>query len=357
MRIAHIAPINFNIPHGRSGPGRAAYNLQVALSSIGIEPVFYACKNSKAPGELRYLYKKELNSIPEFLASDGMQRGKMMMMHQALAYSEADRYDIIQSHLLEWALPFAANAPRTISVLKLTNIPNAFLQRMIAKLNNPRYMHFVSLTRSQARFLPKSVRNVTIIPEPVNTEKIRPSFKKKDWFLFVGRLTELKRPDVAMRVCIKSKKKLVVIGTPPEETQVEKYRYYVKRVKPLLKNKYIEYIPYVPHGKIFNFYRDAKALVFPTDGDRESIGTVFLEAAASGTPSLALRNELTKEVIIDKKTGLLADSEKELGALLENVSDINPLDCREHAVKNYSYETVANKYKKLYTELLKKKRT
>jgi phosphatidylinositol alpha-1,6-mannosyltransferase len=74
-------------------------------------------------------------------------------------------------------------------------------------------------------------------------------------------------------------------------------------------------------------YRAADIFVMPTipdEQDREGFGTVYLEAAAYGIPSIATRQAGVDEAVLDRKTGLLVpdgDIPALAGALQELIGD------------------------------------
>lgn len=352
MKIAHIAPVNFNIPNGKGGPEIAAYNLQLALRGLGIDSVFFAAKNTKIPGPLRYFFPKELNSSKEFLQSSKMQRAQMIMAHYAWAYNQAHEFDIVQSHVAEWSLLFAASHPEVVSVIKVSTTPSPYLQKMIARISHPN-MHYILLTKAEARYFPQSVKNFTVIPESTEVQDTT-NVKKEDWFLFVGRLVKEKHPEMAIEACLKAKKKIVVIGAPIAHHDEKNHKQYLAKLAPLLKKKNVTYIREVPHKKIFAYYKKAQALIFPTEAHYEAMGMAFIEAQASGTPVISLRNPLSKELVVHGKTGLLASDKNNLVRMLDRVGEIEPRDCKEFVEKNFSHEAVGLRYKKLYESLLAK---
>lgn len=174
--------------------------------------------------------------------------------------------------------------------------------------------------------------------------------------MYVGRLTEWKRPDVAIEACIKANKKIVVIGAEMEKGLANNSEAFVRKVHKLLQHKNVTHIPLVKHSKIFDYYRRAKGFIFPTDDKLEAMPQVAMEAAACGTPVFALRNPLSEEFMIEKKTGFLGKTVKELSDLLEKANSLDPRDCRKFAEDNFSRKVVALKYKKLYEKLLKNKK-
>ncbi|MEK7108338.1 MAG: glycosyltransferase family 4 protein [Patescibacteria group bacterium] len=74
--------------------------------------------------------------------------------------------------------------------------------------------------------------------------------------------------------------------------------------------------------QIKHAYEHADLFVLPTrtrQGDREGFGIVYREAALAGLPSIASRVEGVDEAVIDGETGVLVDSDEELGQAIDRL--------------------------------------
>jgi len=91
----------------------------------------------------------------------------------------------------------------------------------------------------------------------------------------------------------------------------------------------------------------------------ESFGQTASEASACGTPVVAFNNTGVADIVVDKKTGWLAnpfdvsDFAHGIEYLLNEV-DVNEfsLNARNFIIENFSYSVVAKKFEKLYTKIL-----
>ncbi len=350
IRIAHVSPSNYNVPLGNVGPTVACTNLHIGFLKIGADVTLFGSKNSKVPGKVQYRFPKELNGYPPFIKGSRLERTQMMLAHYAFAFAQQGRFDVIQTHFLEWSL-FLAQFSKIPVVIKMSNLLRGFVLDVLPYYNNEN-IHFVSISSSQASYLPRSVKNVSILPECINTDLIKPQYRKKDFFLYVGRLIPRKRVHLAIDACVKSKQKIVVIGKPARLEEKENVDYYNKEVKKRLRHKLVTYIPEVSHEQVYSYFRDAKALISPTT-NAEPFGLVLIEALASGTPVIALKNSLTSE-ILSKEVSMLPSKPQGLLSALRKVEKISPEVCRKFAVDNYSDVVVARKYIQLYEKLLQK---
>lgn len=131
---------------------------------------------------------------------------------------------------------------------------------------------------------------------------------------------------------------------------------YVNLVKDLCqKNNKIKYIGRVNQEDKIKFLQQAKALIaLPIIPYIEIFGLYAVEAMACGTPVIALRNGGMLDIVEDGKTGFLVDTTKEVENLIKDdaPSSISPTDCRKRAEKLFSKESMAERYIKLYIDII-----
>jgi glycosyltransferase involved in cell wall biosynthesis len=136
---------------------------------------------------------------------------------------------------------------------------------------------------------------------------VRPNFlvedpgigeNEREYALFIGRLS----PEKGIMTMLDAWKNhpnipLKIIGEGPERPQIEEKirRYQLNQV---------ELLGYVPLIEVFEALKKAKFLVMPSVW-YETFGRVIIEAYATGTPVIASRLGALKEIIIEKKIGLL----------------------------------------------------
>jgi glycosyltransferase involved in cell wall biosynthesis len=133
---------------------------------------------------------------------------------------------------------------------------------------------------------------ITIYP-PVDTQFYCPAedphLTRENFYLVVGALEPYKRVDLAIEACLRSQKQLKVIG---KGTMNKKLR---KKASPN-----IEFLGWQSDHEIRNYYRRARALLFPGE---EDFGIVPLEAQACGCPVIAYGAGGALETLIDNQTG------------------------------------------------------
>lgn len=128
-----------------------------------------------------------------------------------------------------------------------------------------------------------------------------------DRFLCVlSRLYDYKRIDWAIKACIETNNRLVVIGKGPDER-------FLKNLAAGHKN--IRFIDYIPDSEMRAVYSLANA--FPFCGV-EDYGLVVVEAMACGLPVLGFNKGGVAETVINGSTGWLFDSYEELVEILKS---------------------------------------
>ncbi len=134
-----------------------------------------------------------------------------------------------------------------------------------------------------------------VVPYFTQIEKDRKNHSvKKDYFLFVGRLSEEKGIKELLNVFSSLPyMKLMVIGDGPLKKQVHKYKVY----------KNIIFKNFLPQEKIFNYMKNSIATIIPSLF-YETGPIVMIESFASGTPVIVPNFGSFIEAVNDGKTGL-----------------------------------------------------
>ena len=141
---------------------------------------------------------------------------------------------------------------------------------------------------------------------------------------------------------------------------IEDIEFYKKDAEPHLSEK-IKWIGPVSaeltltKPEVAKLMQGAKAFLI-TINWYEPFGLVMAESMSCGTPVIGFDRGSVKELIIDGKTGFVVDPTKGIEGLkeaLRKIEIIKPQDCRDHAVANFSTETMVENYKKVYNEILK----
>lgn len=141
--------------------------------------------------------------------------------------------------------------------------------------------------------------HITPVAKTINKEK-------KPTMLFLGRVSYdkgIRHAAAAFsKVMEKSPKaQFWIVGKEEKEGIFNK----LQEQYPLLKGR-IKYFGFVNENKKFELYRKAWVLIHPSE--KEGWGLTVIEAASQGTPTVGYNVEGLRDSIIDKETGILADS-------------------------------------------------
>ena len=137
-----------------------------------------------------------------------------------------------------------------------------------------------------------SKEKIEVIPYFVDVEEKKvKNVKKKDYFLFVGRLSEEKGIIQLLEVFkTLPKQKLIVIGDGPLRKEVERYKKYTN----------ITIVGFLAKDKILPYVRKARVVIIPSLW-YEVLPLVLLEALSQNTPILIPDNENFKLMVNDMK--------------------------------------------------------
>jgi len=167
-------------------------------------------------------------------------------------------------------------------------------------------------------------RTATIVHPPVDTDRIRPSGSPaEDFFLVVARLVPYKRIDLAVRACGVLNRKLVIVGTGPEERRLR-----------AIAGPTVQFCGALPDSAVGPLYARCKAFLFP---GCEDFGISAVEAQSAGRPVIAFGRGGAIETVVDGSTGVLFDEQSVDGliAAIERLdhTEIDPAACRRNAIR------------------------
>ncbi len=172
----------------------------------------------------------------------------------------------------------------------------------------------------------------------------------REGLLWLGRICEEKAPHLALDIAGKAGLPITLAG------QVYPFSYhqqYFKReVAPRLQSVPNARFVSAPSAELKRrFLREAQAILI-TSLAEETSSLVAMEAAASGTPVIALRRGALPEVVREGVTGFLVENEGEAVLALQKISGISRKTCAQHAQKNFSAVKMVERYFELYERLV-----
>jgi glycosyltransferase involved in cell wall biosynthesis len=185
----------------------------------------------------------------------------------------------------------------------------------------------------------------------IDPEYYRPlGLPRTNRYLFLGRFSTIKGPDLAIEACNASGAELDICG----DTQITQEPELYTKCMAMADGKKIKVIGNQPRGNCVWLYSQAKALLHPVQRFREPFGLAPVEAMACGCPTIAWANGAMKETIKHGETGFLVNSHEELVDLIKTnaVDSIDREKCREWAIQ-FSVDRMAKAYESLCQEAIK----
>lgn len=274
---------------------------------------------------------------------------------QAIKYAN-ENLDILHIFSLEEEISLPISTFSKVPVCFTHHEPFNYLTKYRSQFERYPVLNYISISLSQQKTVSSKINFVgnvyNGIPESSYTPINNPSL---DYFAYSGRIIEPKGVHLAIKACIKAKKKLKIAG---------KYydKYFDEVIKPLIvdNKEYIEYVGFLKTDKEKNeFYGNAIATLVPSTWD-EPFGMVAIESLASATPVIALKSGALEEIVSDSKTGFLVEKKviedetiSGLVKAIENIGNIDRTECRKDFLERFTSKKMATEYMNIYRHLTK----
>ena len=164
----------------------------------------------------------------------------------------------------------------------------------------------------RVRVVPPGVDRLRFAPRDRRDARARLGLDDGPVLLFVGRLQELKGPDIAIRAFAEAvraraermrRATLVVVGGPSGDAKVGPWLERVADEEGVLDR--VRFLPAVPHDELSWVYSAADLLLMPSRS--ESFGLAALEAQACAVPVIASRVGGLRTAVREGVSGYLVD--------------------------------------------------
>ncbi len=337
MRIAQVAPLAESVPPKLyGGTERVVAWLIDELVELGHDVTLFASGDSRTRAKLVPVCPRGLRlarpRIDPVIASAAQL--------EAMA-SRAHEFDVIHCHM-DWL---------HLSLLSRIGVP--FVTTMHGRLDLPGLTElvanfpkapFVSISDDQRRPCPGHWLGTVYHGLPANS--LQPSFAPGRYLAFLGRLTEEKGPEPAIRIARAAGMPLRIAAKIPRSSR----GYFEERLKPLIDGDSVELVGEVGEDRKSDFLANAAALLFPIDWP-EPFGLVMIEAMACGTPVIAYRRGSVPEVIEEDVTGFIIENEEEAIAAVKRIGELDRRRVRAAFEERFTSRRMAQDYVRLYEKL------
>ncbi|RJL25114.1 glycosyltransferase family 4 protein [Bailinhaonella thermotolerans] len=337
LRIAMVAPPWYGVPpQGYGGIEAMVADLVIGLHARGHEITLIGAGGTATPARfLRTFEDPPSTRIGESLP-EAVQAAAAARLVAGLDV------DLVHDHSL--CGPVAARGRAIPTVATMHGPASGELLEYYRWLGDS--VSLVAISRAQRARAPElnwagTVHNAV----QVGTFPVR--VDKEDWVLWLGRFSPDKGVHQAIDVAREAGRRIVLAGKlsePPE------HEYFDRFVRPRL-GPHAEYVGEADYHEKRELLSRARCLVFPIQWE-EPFGIVMIEAMACGTPVVALGRGSVPEVVVDGRTGFIRRTEADLPAAVDRAHEIDPLACREHAERHFDVASMAERYERVYRDVL-----
>ena len=143
-------------------------------------------------------------------------------------------------------------------------------------------------------------REAVVVHPPVEVEDFKCRSASDDggeYYIVTSRQVTWKKLDLAVKACLKLKRKLLVVGEGPEHKRL---------VKMASGSESVKFVPLVGKEELAKYLQCARGYLFPS---MEPFGIAPVEALACGCPVVAYGEGGARDYIIDGVNGVLFDKQ------------------------------------------------
>jgi glycosyltransferase involved in cell wall biosynthesis len=340
MRIAQIAPLWEQVPPPAYGGTELVVSLLTEeLVNRGHDVTLFASGDSTTQAKLESVHPRALRldrSVKDPNIYD--------MLNMSQVYEQADKFDIIHSHVGCVALPYT-NLVKTPTVHTLHGIFTTDNKKLFTHV---RQQPFVSISNSQ-RDQSLGLNYVATIYNGIapNTFKFYPQPENPPYLAFLGRMSPEKGAHLAIEIAQRSGWHLKMAGKV-DSVDLE---YFEQKIRPHIDGTQIEFLGEANHQQKSELMGGAVATLFPITW-REPFGLVMIESMVTGTPVIAMNLGSASEVIAHGVSGFLCQNLDECIDAIAKAAQLNRHDCRDHVLINFTAKRMADSYEAVYQKII-----
>jgi glycosyltransferase involved in cell wall biosynthesis len=350
VKVAIVASPYVAVPPPKyGGSEKIIYYLIKGLLEEGHEPILLGAGDSKVKCEVIPIVKKAV-----FFPKD---KRRLPTFNRKIRQIEKDTkkilnelrssVDVIHSHKFD--LKDFADFPHVVTL----HDP-ILLDQLKYKNNFPMAYHaerahlnYVSISKNQQNAYP-GLNYIGTVYNGEDPDEFPVVTKPKDYVAFVGRFDREKNPHMAIQLAINYGIKIKLAG----KVDYGSREYFREEIKPYLRHPLVEYLGELNPKETKKILSNAKANLHPT-GFREPFGLTVLEAAYTGTPTLAVTRGSMPELINNGHTGILVEDFVEGYHKLDDVFNLNREFVAKWSRHNFNYKNMTKGYIKAYKKAIK----
>ncbi|MBS3083095.1 glycosyltransferase [Candidatus Pacearchaeota archaeon] len=360
LRILQIAPpflpIREDIVYG--GIERIVWYLDRAYKELGHESSIAAPADSSPLGKLEPTINASIGDFNTFNREGTFLR----IEHIAETIKHANSgFDVVHAHD-DNLLPFLSLIESPSLLTLHSHYPDFWQSKNHPKLaDETKNLNLVAVSHALKEQYEKDGFSVRfVVHNGIEVDKFIYADKKRDYLLSLGLISPTKGVHYAVQTAKSLNKDLIIAGTIDGQCG----EYFDEQIKPHITHdisdkedklggylslpkggRKIVYVGGVNDVQKKPLFANAEVFLLPTCLE-DSLPTVVIESAASGTPVVAFGRGGVPEMIEDCKTGFIVEKGN-LGGMINAAREsasINPKDCRKFAEDNFGYKRMAQDY-------------
>jgi glycosyltransferase involved in cell wall biosynthesis len=340
IKIGIISPISWRTPPRKYGPWeQVASNIAEGMIRYGHDVTLFATGDSATKGKL-------VSVCPRPVEEDkSLDSEVYKFLHLSKVFEYADSFDIIHNQFDYYPLVFSPFI-KTPMVTTINGFHHQQYKKIYQKFD--KQVHYVSISDSNRA---KELSYAATVYNGIDMEEFEFDDKsKRDYLLFIGRISRDKGTDRAIKIAKSVDIPLVIAGqVPPEEKE-----YFSKLVKPQIDGKFIKWIGPVDSLGRKKVFSQAIASLHMINFD-EPFGLTVAEAMASGVPVIAINRGSMPELITNDVDGFLVKNDQEAIRAIAKIDMIDRVKCRQKVKNNFTIEKMTQGYLNVYQEVLNNK--
>ena len=174
---------------------------------------------------------------------------------------------------------------------------------------------FVTISDYAKDLIKKYYKRDAVVVHPcveVKDFKLKEFEEPEDYYIVTSRQVTWKKIDLAIRACLKTDRKLLVIGEGPEHKNLVK----LANGSPLVK-----FLPLMKKEELKKYLSNARGYLFPS---MEPFGIAPVEALATGCPVIAYKEGGARDYVFSKKNGVLFEKQT-VSSLAEAIEEFEKM--------------------------------
>jgi glycosyltransferase involved in cell wall biosynthesis len=345
-RILYVAyPLLPVEPESAGGAEQALATVERHAADAGWQTTIAACNGSVAAGHVYTTGLPGRGRLQSAFAHESRHCQKVLELISVRA-AIGTGFDGVHDHSGSF---FAQAHKLNVPVLATLHLPRSFYPEQ-AFHRVPENLFFNCVSRAQNKSFADVPNLAGVVPNGIPLDRFPFREIKKDYLLWLGRICEEKGTHIALDAAKRAGLPIVVAG----EVYPFAYHhdYFESQVRPRLQQmgEQAVFAERPSFRDKVALLQNARAVLITSTAD-ETSSLVAMEAAACGTPDVALPRGAISEVEAPNTTGIMVDEIADLPIAMAATARIKSRTCREYAQQHFSAAQMYAEYERLYERL------